>query len=135
MRRFVGSVLAILLSCQGLASADEHIAPVTEIEARLAAAGSQRQADIVALQGLLDTSEGRRACDATRIPCAELKQQVPLLDDQELRDLSRRASIVNADPVAGMGNGGKAALVLVGLPVVLLVLAAITKPLSCKSCF
>jgi hypothetical protein len=124
MRRFIGGTLVVLLTSQIPAHADEHLVSGETVQARLNAAATERAENVVIVEGLLDTREAKQACEAFGVSVGRLKGQLPLLTDEELRELSRRAATLKTDPVAGMSTTGKVVLIVVVLLVILLAAAA-----------
>jgi hypothetical protein len=125
MRRSIAGTLGVLLACQIPAVAQEHLIPRETVQARLNAAAAERAESIAVLEVLLDTPEAEKACKASGISGARLKRQLPLLTDDELRELARRAADLRTDPTAGMSSGGKIALIVGVLVVILVVLAVV----------
>jgi hypothetical protein len=114
----------VVLACPIPAVAQEHLVPRQTIQSRLNAAAAQHAASIVVLESILDTPEAEKVCRASGISVARLKRQLPILSDEELRDLARRTGDLGTDPLAGISTGGKV-VIIVGVLLVILVIVAV----------
>jgi hypothetical protein len=124
MRRIIGGTLVVLLTGPIPARADEHLVSAATVRARLTAAATEHAENAAVVEALLDTREAKQACDAFGISVGRLKGELPLLPEEELRGLSRRAATLKTDPVAGMSTTGKVVLTVVVLLVILVVAGA-----------
>jgi len=102
MRRILGALMAmtLLLGRSGAVSADHLVGPRTLSE-RMAAAASERDADLRAVDRVLSTPEAAVAAKALGARIDTVKNAVPTLSDRELRDLAQRASVLRTNPVSG----------------------------------
>jgi hypothetical protein len=117
----LAAAAALLIAPAGFAATDEHVAPASAVEARLAESAAQRTADLAAVDSVLATPLAREAASSVGADIERLRAGVPALSDAELRDLAARASALQADPVAGMDRQMRM-LIMIGLILVIIIL-------------
>lgn len=102
MRRMlaVATAAALLLSPSLVLSSD-HVLDSTTVQARLAEAQKQREADSQAVQRVLASPQAAVAAKAMGTRIERIQTGVVALSDQELHNLAVRAQALRGDPVAG----------------------------------
>jgi hypothetical protein len=102
MKRTVAILLAIVVLLTGLpARAEDHLVSPSAVQVRLSQAAAQRQADLTALRSVLDSPAAVSASTGLGSDAHALSERVAVLSDVELRELARRAALLETDPVAG----------------------------------
>jgi len=114
-------VLAALLAA-GSAFADDHLVTTQAAQARLAEAEASRQHDLAVIDGVLSTPEAAAAARAVGADLEGLREATPTLSDAELRDLARRSSALQGDPVAGVSDNDIRWLLYIFLIVAIVIL-------------
>lgn len=99
-RAFLAAGLLLSLVAEAV-SAEDHLASPSAVQEQLTTAARGREQRIALIDGLLDTPQAARVSKASGIGFPEVKRQVALLSDADLRDLAVRAEALNRDPVAG----------------------------------
>ena len=124
IQRF-GFGVALLLFA-GTASAQDHLVTARAADERLQAAAVGRQADLRALDAVLATPQAARAIESLGQDPGRLRQGLPALSDDELRDLAVRAEALRADPAAGLsGDVNQLLIIFLIVAIVILVLKAV----------
>ena len=119
--RFACAILAMLLvPARGFAQ--DHVVSVADVQARLAAAASERAAGLRAVESALATPAAAHAAALTHTDLDRIRRGVSSLTDAELRDVAARAQRLTVDPVAGTHP---VIWVLAGLGVLLVLMFAI----------
>jgi len=108
----VGLFLAPLA---GNLHAEDHLAPSGVVQQQLTEAANDRELRIAEVDGLLDTPQAARVSRASGIGIPQLKRQVALLSDADLRELALRAEALNRDPVAGSAGSDWALATLLAI--------------------
>ncbi len=123
--------LAILTATAALMAApnlfaEDHLVTPQVMQQRLAEAAVERQADLAAVDQALASPLAQAAAAQVGADLGGLRQAVPSLSDEELRDLATRASLLNTDPVAGLDRDIRLLLMIfLLLAIVILVLQAV----------
>ena len=99
--RSVISLFLVLLT-PAVVLAQEHVVSTIDLHNELAAAATQRQKDIAALDRLFSSDAAQKALAATHTDAARVRQALPLLSDQELARLASQARLAQSD-FAGSG--------------------------------
>ena len=107
--RFLSTILALLL-LPAPGSAQDHLVTSEDVQARLAALAAERDENLRTVQAAL----------------------LPLLTDEELRNVTARAKLLSLDPVAGANTALLIILAAIGAAVVLLLVVAAI-PGSCMT--
>lgn len=118
--------LAILLALAVLTPslpASDHVVALSDLQQQHATDESRRQSDIADLQRLFDAPEAQAALDPAGLEAEQIKQAVPLLDDETLAELAVKARNIEND-VAG-GIIGSLILLLI-LAIALVVVLSVT---------
>ena len=113
-----------------MAQAEDHLASPSAVQEQLADAGRDRERRITVIDALLDTPQAASVGEASGIGIPQVKRQVALLSDADLRELSLRAKALNADPVAGNGSGDWALATLVAILVAPVLVTVVRSGLS-----
>jgi hypothetical protein len=100
MRRLVAVALLLSIGTVQAAGA-EHLVPAGALQERLAEVARDREERIAVVDALLDTPAAERASGMLGVSIRQVKRQVALLSDDDLRDLSLRAESLKTDPAAG----------------------------------
>ena len=125
-RTIPGRTLAVLLSLglsQVLAPvvyADGHLLTPDQAASRVADRAAVRDAQVKAVQAILDTTEARQQAGLLGASLPKLRAAVPHLSDTELADLSARAAQVK-DVAAGHHSSDEGLIILA----IILVVAAV----------
>jgi pyruvate/2-oxoglutarate dehydrogenase complex dihydrolipoamide acyltransferase (E2) component len=126
MRKGLSVLGAAVLLCGGGAFADDHLVSPDAAAAQLRAAAVTRRADLSAVEKALSTPEARRASAALGVDIRQVKGAAGALTDSELRDLAVRASVLDADPAAGLSHDVDQLLVVfLIVAIVILVIKAV----------
>jgi hypothetical protein len=124
MRKPCAVVTLVALLAAPLASAAaDHIVPAGTVDARLSETALERQRNLASIERVLASPAGARAAARAGIGVGEARRSLPLLGDQELRDLARRSATLGSDPAAG--HYGEVEDLLVILLLVVLVLIVV----------
>jgi hypothetical protein len=94
-------VLAAMLLGSAGARADDHLVPRGAAQAALSDAAAQRARDIAAVDATLASPRARQVAGKAGLDVDRIRGALPHLGEAELRDLSRRAAALEADPAAG----------------------------------
>jgi hypothetical protein len=93
-----------------------------EVQAALAAAATERAANLASVEEFLSSPIAERAAGLAGADALELRARVAALGDQELRDIAERARALEADPAAGASTG---VTILAVLGVIFLILVVV----------
>jgi hypothetical protein len=116
---------AALLFAQ-TARAQDHVVGSADLNARLSAAETARQADRATVDRFLGSSEAQAAAAAVGADATRLRAGVATLADNELAELALRVDALQFDPVAGLDNDIRTLLVIfLIVAIVILVLQAV----------
>ena len=93
---------AIVALCLGPGPASAgHLVESRAVSAQLEAAAAARTRDVQAVERALSTPQAGAAAHALGVDLRDLRAGIPSLADEELRDLGRRAALLDQDPVSG----------------------------------
>jgi len=125
MRKLAAMVLcATLVPAVGFAG-DHLVSPETARDHVLAAAAA-REARAATVQHALATPRATAAAASLGVDIGQVRAAVASLSDEELRDLTDRAALLDADPVAGLSRDVEQLLIIFLLvAIVILVLRAV----------
>jgi hypothetical protein len=120
-------VVGLALSCwAATANAAQHLVPREAVARAVAAADSERSADLAAVDRALSTPAAQAAAARVGVDVVRLRQAVPTLENGELRDLALRAQALEQNPVAGVTDDVNQLLVIfLIVAIVILVLKAV----------
>jgi hypothetical protein len=114
---------AAILSFPALnAAAGDHVATPDAVQSRLEGAAAQRAQDLTVVQDVLATPLAAEAASSVGADLNRVRAGVSTLSDAELSALAARASVLQADPVAGAMDRNMRLLVMIGLILVIIVL-------------
>ena len=130
MKRAVAAALVHVVLLTGLpARAQDHLVSVAQIETRLREVVADRAADIAALRSALLSPAGAAAAAQLGLDGGALYARLHALEDAELRDLAKRATLLRTDPAsAGVGKTIAVTAVVILLLCILVVLAWLLAP-------
>jgi hypothetical protein len=119
-------LLAVALSPATVFCGDHLVSPAVSQE-QLARAATERAEDVASIERVLSSPRAVSAAGSLGVSLDRVRAAVPSLSDQELRDLAARASLVHADPVAGVSEDVNDLLVvLLVVAIVVVVLSAVS---------
>ena len=118
--------LAFAVLMVGPQSAAAHVVPITKLNDDVHSATAARQANIAAVQKVLNTSQAQQVLSAANLDKTKAEKAVSLLSDQDLSKLAQQANQAEADIAAGLTRGQTSLLILAGaVVVIILVIAAV----------
>ena len=123
--------LAILAAAAALCAApalfaEDHLVSPDAVQGRLQEQAAQRKADLAQLDRALATPTAQAAAAQVGANLGALRQAVPTLADDELRDLAVRAAALDSDPAAGLDSDIRLLLMIcLIVAIVILVLQAV----------
>jgi hypothetical protein len=121
----IPALLVTLLACPSTSvaqSADsDHIVSSQALQQQVESTSASRQKDIDTLTNLLSTPEGTRAMRDAHVDAAQVRSAIPTLSDQELTNLSARASHAQQDFAAGHIGPGLLTIIVLGIIVIIIV--------------
>lgn len=132
MGRIVSQAIAVVLAgCVALgAAAQDHVVSRGRMETALQASRALREQGIGSIERFLDS---RAAADAARRVGADLpslRRSLALLEDTQVRDLSRHAEALSQGAVSGQAPKANSnpinALILVGIFLVVAIVVAVS---------
>lgn len=98
--RFACAILAMLLvAARGFAQ--DHVVSAADVQARLAAAASERGDHLRTVESALATPAAAEAAKLVHADLDHIRRGAASLTDAELRDVAARAELLTVDPVAG----------------------------------
>lgn len=114
----------MLLIPSGLLAAD-HVVSSADLRNELAAKSQQREKDLAALRGMLDSEAGRKALAAAHVDPSKVGKALPMLSDQELSRLAATATQAQNDFAAGALSLSNEQLTIIIVGIILIVIIAI----------
>jgi pyruvate/2-oxoglutarate dehydrogenase complex dihydrolipoamide acyltransferase (E2) component len=96
----VAAIMSLLASPALVRGAD-HVASAGAVRTQLAAAAAERGQNLASVEAALATPEAGRMAARAGVDINKVRATLPQMSDDDLRDLSRRAAVLTADPVAG----------------------------------
>lgn len=118
----LAAAAAFLCLPAGYAAAGDHVATPDAVQSRLESAATQRAQDVATVQDALSTPLAQEAASSVGADLSRVRAGVSTLSDSELNDLAARASVLQADPVAGAMDRNMRLLVMIALILVIIVL-------------
>lgn len=113
-------LVLILTLPLGAWAAEEHLVPAPEVEQELTERAVQREADLNAVDGLFAHPETAETIEQAGFDPQQIRDAVPLLDDETLAELAARAREMDGDVEGGILGTLVLLLLLAVLVVVLL---------------
>jgi len=109
--------------------AEEHVVPLGDVQARLAASAARRAQNAGDIQRVLSYPAAVEALRQARVSGEQVRAAVATLDDAELARLASQARASEKDVRAGLITGILALIGLIVVIVVVLALVADARPL------
>ncbi len=128
IRKFVRAVTAFFLILMFSVSsmvAQAHVVSPAELQKAPVAATQARQRNIETIQQFLSSEASRKALNASHMDAEKVTQAVSQLNDQELAQLSARASKAQADFAAGTLSDRDLIIILVAIAALILIIVAV----------
>ena len=126
MRKSLASLLIVATFAAIPAFSQDHLVSPEAASARLAEAAAVRQGRIALVDRVLSSSEAASAASAMGTDIGRVRAALPALSDAELQDLARRATALDADPVAGLDDDIRTLLIIfLIVAIVIMVLKAV----------
>jgi hypothetical protein len=132
-RGYVPAALVVLLACsprlfaqtaaEGQAKAEDHIVSSQTLQQQVETSSATRQKDIATVTGFLASPTAERAMRDARLDPAQVRTAVPALSDQELANLSARASDAQQRFAAGMISNDELLIVILLVAIIIIVAA------------
>ncbi|HEX4037761.1 MAG TPA: PA2779 family protein [Acidobacteriaceae bacterium] len=125
MRSLIGAaIFSVLLRSPALraeepaqnTSPSTHLVSPAQLQQQVQSATEARQKNIQNLTHFLSTPRAEQAMKQAKVDPSQVREAIPTLSDQELSDLSSRASQAQAD--FAVGGMGKTALIIVIIAIV-----------------
>lgn len=135
LRAVVPAVLTVVLAmpATGLTQAasktanpadQDHIVPSQALQRQMQSVGTDRQNNIDFMNGFLSTPQVQRAMRDSHIDAERVRSAVPTLTDQELADVTARASNIQQQFAGGFVGPGLLTLIII-LVIVIIIVAAV----------
>jgi hypothetical protein len=96
-----------------IARADDHLVTSGSVDRRVADAVAERASNLASVERVLSSTRAAKVAAAAGVDLDRVRTSLPRLSDADLRDLSRRAAALHADPSAGHYHEAEDALVFV----------------------
>lgn len=127
VRVLTAAVLAIAFSASQNLSAQtsEHLVSPQDLQKATQAATQSRQKDIETLRGFLSTAQAQKALESAHMNPQQVQNAVAGLNDQELAQLSARASKAQNEFAAGNLNDHDLLVILIAVAVLILIIVAV----------
>jgi hypothetical protein len=129
MRQFVRCItagtLAIVFMVPQDALAQNHVVSPAELQSAAVASTQARQENIETLQQFVSSPAAEKALQSAHIDAQQVKNAVSRLSDQELAQISFRASKANADFAAGTLSDRDLIIILVAVAALILIIVAV----------
>jgi hypothetical protein len=95
------ALTAMLLGSGVVGRADDHLVKQGAVGARLNDAAAERAQNLAALDHALASPKAAHAAKVVGVSIEQVRGSLSRLSDNELRDLTRRATALRSDPAAG----------------------------------
>jgi hypothetical protein len=120
------TVTAALLFFVPAAMADDHVVPLTELHNKVQSAAKERDQNLEKLSAFFKTEAASKAFKTVHMSGEQVQRAMGLLTDDEVADLSARASRADSDFTAGALSNQELTYVIIALAtaVVILVIVA-----------
>lgn len=127
IRVLTAAVLAIAFSASQNLSAQtsEHLVSPQDLQKATQDATQSRQKDIETLRGFLSTTQAQKALESAHMNPQQVQNAVAGLNDQELAQLSARASKAQSEFAAGNLDDHDLLVILVAVAVLILIIVAV----------
>jgi hypothetical protein len=107
------------------ALAQNHIVSPAELRSAAVASTQARQQNIETLQQFVSSPAAEKALQSAHLDAQQVKNAVSRLSDQELAQISSRASKANADFAAGSLSDRDLIIILVAIAALILIIVAV----------
>ena len=104
------------------AADQDHIVSAQALDQQVAASSADRQKNIDTLQQLLKVPEAQKAMHDAKVDPAQVKNAIPNLSDQELANLSSRATHAQQDFAAGHIGTGLFTIIVLAIIVIIIII-------------
>ncbi len=119
-------MMAVALTCSFLLPAtllaEDHVAPLSELQKSMVKASEIRQANVSTVQKFFSSDSAKKALKRAGINSTKVVKAVPALSDDELARLADRASRAQQDFAAGALSNQELTYVVIALAAALLVI-------------
>ena len=99
----------------------DHVISAQGMQQQVDSSSANRQKNIATLTNLLSTPEAQKAVRDAHVDMAQVRTAIPTLSDQELKDLSTRATNAQNDFAAGHIGPGLLTIIVLGIIVIIIV--------------
>ena len=124
-RPLTARILLILFPAIATWSAETHVVPITELHARTVSASDGRQLNLAKLDQFLSAEPVRQALDSVKMDGTQVRQAVPLLNDEELARLVSRAGKIQNDFAAGALSNQELTYIVIALATAVIILVIV----------
>lgn len=124
IRIVTAAALAFAIPQVVFAQTSEHVVSPMELQQAGQQATNARQQNIDTLRGFLGSAEAREAIAKAHMDPVEVQQAVAGLSDQDLAQLSARATKAQNDVAAGMISNEALLIILIAVAVIILIIVA-----------
>jgi hypothetical protein len=119
------ALVAIALPQSIAAQAPEHLVSPSELQKAAVGASEQRQQNIDTLRSFLSTDKAREAIRSAHMNPDQVTKAVGSLSDDELAQLTSRATQAQAKFSAGTISDRDLLIILIGLAIIILIVVAV----------
>lgn len=120
----VPAALIVLMSCPSdllAQSAEEHIVSSQNLQQQLQTSSAMRQQNIETLKTFMSTPQAEKAMRDAKIDPVQVQKAIPTLSDQELANLSSRATDAQQKFSAGVLGTSTLTLIIVLIAIIIIV--------------
>ena len=105
--------------------AQTHVVSSADLHKEVVAASDARQQHVDQVMKFLSSEQAKKALSAAGVESSKVTSAIPTLSDQELADLSARASKAQADFAAGTLSDHDLTLIILAIAILVLLIVAI----------
>jgi CHASE3 domain sensor protein len=120
-RILFAATLPLLVASPVLRAQDTHLVSPDQLQQQVQSASAMRQANIDSLTRFLSTPTAEKAMRDAKVSPLQVRTAIPTLSDQELANLSQRASTAQQAFAAGTLSNNDLLIIILILVVVILV--------------
>ena len=125
IRVVIACLFAILFAIPPDAMAQSHVVKISELQQEMMSATQTRQHNLETLQNFLSTPEAARAMQSAKIDPQQVKTAVATLNDDDLAQLSSRATKAQNDFAAGRLSDRDLIWIIVAVVALILIIVAV----------
>ena len=125
IRVVIACLFAILFAIPPDAMAQSHVVKPSELQQDMLTATQTRQHNLETLQNFLSTPEAARAMQSAKIDPQQVKTAVATLNDDDLAQLSSRATKAQNDFAAGRLSDRDLIWIIVAVVALILIIVAV----------